>query len=382
MTQRISGPGVGLPPPQNLYPSELYNVPYDLGTPRITLTQGQALEIPAGDWLIGLGSLAILQWLDPVSNTYRTLSTSSALGQPQKIFSAGDGTLRVINPTEVPVAAVVAGGGTSFTQATVTITANIGGSEWNAIVGGSLAVASIVNPGAGFTLPPLVLVPDPPTYGANGVGGVPAAFYALLNSGTVSAVVASNVGAGYQAATITGMLVPSQFDPNFGAITPGSVTFTLTNAGLITAALCQNSGAPLSTVSALTLTAAGGAGTGATITPVVLQTISSDSIVAGGAGWGTATDFPSILSTGGGVTTSSAVSNPIADLTDFVPRRANISATTNAGGTITAVSVIDSGLFASAVTAAIAPAGTVPTAAASITFAMGGGHTTVMLQPL
>mgnify|MGYP001611893250 FL=1 len=69
MSQRIAGPGLGLPLPQQLYPTALYNMPPDAATNRIALAPGDTLPIPAGDWFVNLGQYCVLQFLDPVTNT-------------------------------------------------------------------------------------------------------------------------------------------------------------------------------------------------------------------------------------------------------------------------------------------------------------------------
>lgn len=380
MAIRISGPGVGLPLPTNLYPTDLNNAPLDFGTAYLGLPPGEVVVVPAGDWIVENGPNSVLQHLDPITGTWRDVSARN--GQPNTFFSDGE-TRRVANLTACPIGAVVAGGGTGFTQATATITASAGGSLWTAVVGGSLTVASIVNPGAGFTIRPMVLIPDPPGVAVNNVGGVPAVATCTLANATVTAVALSNVGAGYTAPTVSALIVPSPFDPNLGSITNGTVTFILTNSGLITAALCTNNGTPLAGPAlTLTLTAAGGAGSGATITPVILQAIVSAGIVAGGTVWGDVA-HPALITTVGGLPASvSAITNPSVEFTGARPRQAVISGTCNAGGTITAVSIQDAGLFYGTPTVNITSGnGLIATGAASITIVMGGVSDTVMIQP-
>ena len=380
MTNRISGPGLGLPLPSFLYPSQLFNTPPDIGSNRVVLSPGAALPLPAGDLLVSVGNFGLLQFLDPLTNGWSSFDTQH--GQPQEVYSPGDSTRRIANLLGCPISAIIVDGGTGFTQATAAITASVGGSTWNAIVGGSLAVKSITAPGAGFTVQPLVLLPDPPSYSANNVGGIPALAYAALTNGTVSGVTLNQVGAGYQQATITGLIVPSPFDPAVGSITPGTVTFTLTNSGVITGAVCTDNGAPLATLTALTLTAAGGGGSGASLTPIVLQTIAAATIAAGGAAWGTATAPARIFSNGGVPVSVSAIGNTTVELTGFKPRDAYIVGTTNAGGTITGTTIVESGLFTAVPTAAFASGGTIPTTAASVTFSMGTAEAVVTVQPL
>ena len=387
MTQIIAGLGMTSPVPQSLYPTQLLNAPVDAPSNYVTLAPGDALQIPAqsAQYLVDMGLYLVLEYLDAVTGTWRLQHTSAF--RSGMIHLPSDGvTRRVANRLGCPVSAIVAGGGSGFTQATATITANVGGSTWQPIVGGSLSVSTINNAGALYTVPPLVMIPCPAPAGINGsVGGIPATGYATLASGTVSAVSLVNFGAGYQSAP-TVVLVPSPYDANFGTITPATVTMVLNAAtsGAITGALCTNFGAPLATLSALTLTAAGGAGTGATITPQILQTVASASVVAGGAGFGTATTNAAIQAIGGGSVSVAAagLSNPAIDLSGFVPRAAQGTAVTNAGGTITSVTIRDGGLFLSTPTAALTSGGTLPTTLASITFTMGTSPGTAFLQPL
>jgi hypothetical protein len=229
----------------------------------------------------------------------------------------------------------------------------------------------------------MVLIPDPPSASANGIGGVPAVASCTLANATVSAVSLSNVGAGYTSATIAALLVPSPFDTNLGSITNGTVNFILTNTGLITGALCLNQGAPLAGPAlALTLTAAGGAGSGATITPVIVQTIVSAGVVAGGVAWGDAA-HPALITTVGGIPVSvSAIGNPLVEFTAVRPRQAVLSGTCNAGGTITGVTIQDAGLFYGTPTLALTSGnGLIPSGAASVTVVMGSNLDGVMIQP-
>jgi hypothetical protein len=376
--QRINGSGVPLPAPQNLYPSELYNAAPDFGNNEIALQPGQGIPLPPGDYMVTVGSYSILQILDPIGNYWR--HASAPRGQPFWLFNDGY-TRRIVNLTGCPIAAVVAGGGTSFAQATCTVTANVGGSTWQPIVGGSLGVNSITAPGS-FNLPPLVLIPDPPVYAANSIGGVPAYGTSTLTNGTVSHVSLTDVGAGYTAATITGYLLPNPYDPSVGTATPGTVNFTLTNAGIITAVLPTNNGGSLGTPTTITLTAAGGSGSGATITPVVMQTVVSAATTSVGAGWGNVANPAKITTTGGQPASVSAIGNSSVELTGFKPRDANITGTTNAAGCITALTLIDGGLFVGTPGVAIIPGGTVPTTAATIALTMGGVNDGIYVQPL
>ena len=372
MTQIISGPGIGLPPPQNLYPSELNGSFNDAPTNHLTLAPGDTINIPPKDFLIDASSYVVVQYLDPVTGVWRGFSS----GRSGLQYIMADGfTRRLANLTACPVSAVVAGGGSGFSAATATITANVGGSTWKAIVGGSLSVSTISAVGANYTIAPEVFIPAPPS------PGVQATAYATIANGTVASVSLTNFGAGYISAP-SAVLIPCPQDPNLGTISQATVVLVLNaaNAGAITAALCTNNGSPLVTLSALTLTAAGG--TGATITPVVMQTVTSATATAGGGGWGNAAAPAAVTTTGGIPASVSAINNPIIEMTGYRPRPAQIATTTSSTGAISAPVVIDGGLFVGTPTAVIIGGGAVPTTLASISLVMGGANDTVLLQPL
>jgi hypothetical protein len=124
-----------------------------------------------------------------------------------------------------------------------------------------------------------------------------------------------------------------------------------------------------------------GAGTGASLSAAVLQTIASTTVSAGGAGWGNATSFPNVSTSGGAFPATSLNKNPWVELTNFVPREANGLGTTNAGGTISAVTFYDTGKFLSAPSPVISAPGTIPTTAATLVLGMGYANDTVVMQP-
>src|ERR1700678_1688136 len=98
MAQIISGPGVGLPYPQNLYPTELQNAPQDASSNRQALAPGDSFVLPAGDWYVTLGLSCIMQFLDPVTNVWVT-GAGAAYNRGQ-LFVKSDGfTCRVANMT-------------------------------------------------------------------------------------------------------------------------------------------------------------------------------------------------------------------------------------------------------------------------------------------
>ena len=117
------------------------------------------------------------------------------------------------------------------------------------------------------------------------------------------------------------------------------------------------------------------------ITPVIMQAVTSASVVAAGAGMGLPASPPQITSTFGLPVSVSAIVNPAVELTAFKSRPAQVAATIT-GTSITAVSVVDPGLFVGVPTALIIPSGQVPTTAATVTLATGAVNDVVTLQPL
>ena len=294
MVQRISGPGIGLMLPQNLYPSELGGASLDTAGNRVTLPPGEAMPVPPGEWLVGLGMYLILQFLDPITNTWVTTSSGGWEGPSIYVFSDGY-NIRIANMLGCPTGAVVTAPGGGYVQASTTISVTGGsGTTFQPIIGGQLALnaGSIVygSGGAGYGIAPLALLPAPPPAAANshGVGGVQASGYFAISGGSVVGFTFTNPGAGYSSgATIVAQ--PSPYDPNLATgITMATVGFSVTASGSLTGVLCTNSGAPLNNGSLANITlTVGGVGSQATVTPIIPQTIVTASVTGAGNGYGT-----------------------------------------------------------------------------------------------
>ena len=348
MPAPLSGPGLGLSLPQNLYPSELTNAPYDYGSNRVSLGGGQQIPIPAGDWYISLGGYLVLQFYDPLTNTWATASGSAF--NRGLIFVKSDGfNCRIANLTACPVGAVITSAGASYVQATTTVTVTGGGgSTWQPIIGGALS-NSVANTGAGYGVPPIVVIPNPapPANNANGVGGVAASAYAFITSNTVTTVSFANIGAGYPSAPGNVALLPNPTDPNLNSgITLGTLSFSLANSGSIMAVLLTNPGATLALPASITLSVSG-AGVTATVQAVYMQSVTAATVSAPGVGYGTA---QGLVTTVGGVPSSSGITgSPDANLLSWFPRPANIGLTpTNTSVSAGTAGVIyDGGLFVS-----------------------------------
>ena len=393
MPSPLSGPGLGLQPPQYLYPTELNLAPYDTGSNRCALAPGEQLPIPAGTWYVGLGMYCVLQYLDPITGTW-AFGSSAAYGARGFIYVKSDGfNVRVANLTGCPTGAAVTAAGSGYAQATtvVTVTAASTNSTWQPIVGGALGFSTVVtaNAGAGYGVAPLVFIAPPPpaANNANGVGGTQATGYCGISSGTVSGFTFTNPGAGYATAP-TPVILPNPTDPNINTgITAATLSFSLTASGSITACLCTNNGTPLANPNSITLSISG-AGTNATLTPFSMQTVTAASVSTGAAaGYGTVS---ALLSTIGGVPPQGTITNgPDYNYLSWLPRPAQISlAITGAGSIAPQIGTIyDGGLFNThtvpgfvlATQPGLAGTGTVNLLALALT--MGSAADIVILQP-
>lgn len=383
MPGNLSGPGVGLAFPQNLFPSELQNAPQDIASNRLALAPGQSFVVPAGDWIMGLGMYCVLQFLDPLTGAW-VMTSGAAWNRGMQLVSADGFNVRVANLTGTVVSAAVINGGTGYAQATTTITA-IGAFSGASptllpIVGGALGVSGtftlgVPGVGGGYGLAPLIMIPPPPpaVTNANGVGGIQATAIALIASGTISSISIINPGAGYPTApAIT--VVPSPFDPNLSVgITNATVSLSLTSAGVIMGAVVTNNGSslPNGSLGSVTLTI-GGAGTSGSLTANVMQTVVSGSVTGAGTGF---SGIGAVNTVGGAPLAGSITNGPDSNFLSFEPRPANIGATL---GTISNAVIYDGGLFESAPSFSQGSAGTVSATVAAV---MGSRSDIVIIQP-
>ena len=350
MPTPLSGPGVNLPLPQYLYPSELQNAPNDASTNRLSLAAGDTWVVPAGTWYIGLSNYLILQYLDPITGTWTMGQAPAWTGSFTYVKSDGF-NVRIANLTGCPVSATVVANGSGYVQASTSIAVTGGGgATYLPIVGGALGTVAtftiaIPTTGAGYGVPPILLIPPPPpaANNANGVGGIPATGYLTIASGTISGISLTNPGAGYPSAP-TPVVVTSPFDPNISTgITQGAVALSLTASGSLMGVLVTNSGNPLATLANYTLTVSG-AGSSGSVVANILQTVTAGSVSGQGTGYGTLGAL--LTTTGGGPTTGSVVNSPD---TGFRPRPAQINLSITALGTLATQvgTILDGGLFLS-----------------------------------
>lgn len=391
MPSPLSGPGLGLPFPQNNYPSELQGAPQDASSNRQALAPGDSFVLPAGDWYVNLGLYNVIQYLDPVTGVWVT-GAGAALNRGQLFIKSDGFTCRVANLTGCVVSASVINGGTGYVQATTTITAigtfNNTAPTFLPIVGGALAetgtfTIDVPTKGAGYGVAPLIMIPPPPPSYANsnGVGGIPATAIAILGSGgSIASVSITNPGAGYPSAPVP-VVVPSPFDPNLSVgITQATVAFSLTSAGVIMGALCTNNGGPLNNGSLASITLSiGGAGTSGSLTANVMQTVVAATVSGPGVGYGTSN---TLITTVGGVPAQGTITNnPDSTYRAWLPRQAQIGLTPgNTSVSIgTAGAIYDGGLFHGAPGVVVAPNG-ILTTVATIGLTMGGAFDIANIQ--
>ena len=367
---RLGGPGIGLPAPQALYPQPLIGSALQPATNLVALAGGQAIPVPAGDFIVDTGKYTVLQYLDPVSGVWINEEDTNVT---QYVHSDGQ-NIRIANLTGCPVGAVITNAGSGYVQASTTVTASAGGSSWSAIVGGAINTSvSITSAGSGYTIAPLVIIPAP-TNTSLTYPGVQATAFATISSGTVSSISITNQGAGYLSApSIT--IVPSPYDPNYGSITGATATAFTTGSGQVTAVLCNQNGAPQA--SAPTLTVAG-VGSSAAATAVMCWTATTASVTAGGAGYSASTVVTSV----GGIPSATPVwTNPVIEKGIVQPRAAQMTPAVS-GTSITSISTVtDGGLFAGTPTTLVL-SNAVVTTAATLVLTLGTTADTSYIQPL
>lgn len=360
------------------------------GTPNhISLASGGMYVLPAGQYLVGTGRQTVLQWYDPLSLMWRNLSPPQNNG----ILVSSDGaSYRLFNASGVVVGGQITNAGTSATvngigQLVNGVAVSFGAAPTNgvaatgyAITGGSInTTITITTAGAGYKLPPTLVIDPPPAGGIQATAQVTT----LSAAGAITAVTVLNAGAGYATVPLVRVI------PAFGETptTQGVLTVnaTLGGSGTLTGLVIQNPGSLyLGTAIPTIAFSGGGLAGGVAATAVMSFCLQSVTITNAGAVYTTATFHPWISSLGS-VQNVAAGANTTAFNNDWLGGRpARGTANSGAGTTIAAVSIEDQGFgFQKVPTIGIATAGTtVPTTIALLTPVVGSQTDTSLVQPL
>jgi len=374
MPAPLSGPGIGLNLPQYLYPSELFNAPNDIASNHISLAAGDELPVPAGNWYVGLGLYNILEYLDPITQSWRTHYASYAPRNNLQYVKSDGFNLRVANRTGCPISAVVTNAGSGYAQATTSVTVSAGQSAWTAIVGGMLSQVTIPTAGSGYAVPPILFIP------VAAAPSVPANGHTTISGGSVTAVTLDNWGAGYTS-TPTVQILPNPTDPNYLAgstIVQAVTTIGTFGSGSISAVICTNPGNPQS-IGGPTLTI-GGAGNSATASMTQLAVLTGVSVRSAGTG----IQNTCSLITVGGQPSGNVNTQPEIELTGFLPRPCQATVVVSGGSLNSIGTIYDGGLYAignNPTLLLIGGGGSIFATGASITGIFGSSASTALLQP-
>jgi hypothetical protein len=359
------GPGMGLPLGQLT----------GLNNGRV-LAAGETHLLPGGQFMVFPGPYTFVQSLDPISGLW--LNCSPWPGTP-KYISGDQQNFRLANLTGCCVGALVTNVGSAYTSApTVTTT---GAAKFKAFQGGAISqTITVGTAGAGYNYPPNVIFSAPPA------GGIPARGYATLSAGTVSAITVTDQGAGYTKAPTISILADQREASN---ATPGPTTVAaatcvlLATQTVVTSIVCTDPGVGAYT-SAPSLTISGGGGSSAAATPIMCFAATGFTVGAGGAAYGNAQPF--LVLTGGGIVPSpGAVVNASTSNNLFIPRQANITGTSTAGGAITATGLVvnDAGLFQAVPSGFVIAGGSgLATTVGQATITVGGVNDVYFVQPI
>lgn len=361
-------------------------------TNAINLAAGECVVMPAGTFYISPGAVTAIQWLDPVSQFWRTVGATSYAGGFN--LDSDGGNLRLANLSGCPIGALITNAGTGYTNGIgtaatgLTITPSAGGSVWVPVVGGAInSTITITTAGTNYSFPPLLIISAPPA------GGIQATATCTVSAGAINAVTVTNQGAGY--VTAPTVLVINDFRDNAGSGAVLTVNTTLVGSGALTA--MYPSGAANSAFNA----GVGGHGTPQTAAPtftfapasttaataVMCFSVTAFTVTAGGAAYTPATAANAALAvalggeTGANIAARAAnTAGPIADtlLSWARPAWAQLGTSANVVQN-TNQTLIDPG-FGMQAAPAVAVIGSTGTGAAA-TAAVGGVSDVSWVQP-
>jgi hypothetical protein len=354
MASRFGGVGVSLPLNQQ-------------GTNSISLQAGAVYYVPPGTFNVRHGGNSTVQTLDPILGVFRPIGADG--GNWEQVDSDGN-NYRIANQTGCAVAALLTQAGTGYTSPP-TVTPSAGSSMWTAILGNVVSSISVNLGGSNYVYPPIVLVQAP------GFPGIPAAAFATISAGAVTAVTMVDVGAGYT----TTPFITFFNDPRDTTGNGAQATAVLSGNGTVTGLLCNNHGIPITSGTVPTLTFSGGGGASAAAVAIMDWTVTSYAVTGAGAGYGGSFE---VITIGNGIpTTATAYVNPDTQASFLRSRQATIQgAVSGSGVTATGQILLDGGhiggITSNIGTAVIGGGG--PTTVATLTLAVGGANDFIWIQ--
>ena len=360
---RLGGSGIPLSVASGLVPNFAGTPPVAVGlTNLIQLAASQIFNLPAGTYMVIPGPYTCLEFLEPVTNVWRTINAENGL-QPIVLDSDG-GNFRLANLTGTPVGGLITNAGSGLTNGfgTVAITPSAGGSVWQSVVGGAInSSVTITAGGSGYTFPPILIIDAPPA------GGIQATATCTISAGAINSVTVVNQGAGYAGAPTITIVNDPRDTTGGGAIL--TVNATLAGSGILTAMVPTNPGNAVTAVPTFTFSPA------STIAATaVMNFVCTGLTITGG---GVAVPNGSFLLVANGALTASRAANtagPIND-TGLTQERMGFIQPTIAGNVITATGVIiDAGFGFQAVPGVglVSSTGVAPTTGINITPTVGG----------
>lgn len=346
-TVRLGGANIPLP----TFPG-LNNQVAAVGTPgqsgyytgrsnALSLLPGETFVIPPGTWWVKTGPYTFLQWLDPVTNTWKVRPTAKETTD----YVESDGVnWRLANTTGCVMGAVITTGGATYTNGIgstatgVTVTASSGGSTWVPVVGGAIGATlatstGTTTAGSGYTYPPICVIDAPPT------GGLQAtALVTALSSGTipVANVQVTNQGAGYTTAPTLTFINDPRDTTGSGAV----VVLALTATGQLTGLYPSNHGTALTGVPTLTITTATTTAQATALMNFTVTAFALSSSTTQGASLAAAT----FITTSNAYTgTANFITNPLHTTGLTFPRPARITANISSAVITTTGQVVEDG---------------------------------------
>ena len=360
----------------------------------VTLQPGGVFLLPAGTFYVEPGAVTSLQFLDPVTQIWRTVNSTPNAGGFN--VDADGGNIRLANLTGCVIGAVITNVGTGMTNGIgatttgLTITPSAGGSVWIPVVGGTNSTAiTITTAGSNYSFPPLLVCSPPPA------GGVQMTAVCSVAGGSIASVTATNVGAGYTA--VPSITVINDFRDTTGSgavLTPGPLTGSGTLTAMYPSAAANTSFTSLTgghgsaVTSPVTFTFS--AGTSCSAVSIMNFVVTGITVTGGGSGLGTSAALvavPQAISTAraAGLGGAGLVGNGIQDTGLVFPRPAWIQPLLNSGSVSTTGNlIVDPGFgfqVAPIVTPMIATLATAPSTGINITSLVGGISDTSWIQP-